>query len=106
MAVVATAKMAPMAAMANMPPTTSITTAPSFDVLLTGGRVVDGAGNPWFVADVGITAGKIAAVGRLSSAHAKTRIDATGKVVAPGFIDAHVHGDLAPLMDPQQEAAI
>ncbi len=78
----------------------------SFDVLITGGHVVDGTGNPWYRADVGIVGDRIAAVGPLAGATTKQTLDATGKVVAPGFIDAHVHGDLAPLMDPPQEAAI
>jgi N-acyl-D-amino-acid deacylase len=78
----------------------------SFDVLITGGRVVDGSGNPWFRADVGVRGGRIAAVGWLGTAAAKVRIDAAGKVVAPGFIDAHPHGDLMLLADPDHEPAI
>ena len=77
-----------------------------FDILIQGGRVVDGSGNPWYYADVGISAGQISAIGRLASADARHRIDATDKVVAPGFIDAHVHGDLALLADPLHEPAI
>jgi N-acyl-D-amino-acid deacylase len=79
---------------------------PSFDVLIHGGRVIDGGGNPWFRADVGIRGDRIAAVGPLDQAAARLRLDATGKVVAPGFIDAHVHGDLALLTDPLHEAAV
>lgn len=60
---------------------------PSFDVVIRNGRVVDGTGAPWFVADVGIKDGKIVAIGRLDNVSAKQVIDATGKVVAPGFID-------------------
>jgi N-acyl-D-amino-acid deacylase len=63
-----------------------------FDILITGGHVVDGSGNPWFEADVGIRGDKIVAVGRLAGAAATRTIDATGKVVAPGFIDIHSHG--------------
>src|SRR4051812_10632830 len=77
-----------------------------FDVLITSGRVIDGTGNPWFRADVGIKDGRIAAVGPLAGATATRTIDAAGKVVAPGFIDAHVHGDLALFMDPEHEPAI
>ncbi len=58
-----------------------------FDLLLTGGRVVDGSGAPWFAADIGVRDGKIAAVGALKGHPAKRTIDATGLVVAPGFID-------------------
>src|SRR5438552_2269331 len=77
-----------------------------FDVLITGGRVIDGTGLPWYYADVGIRDGQIAAVGPLSHAAARLRLDAAGKVVAPGFVDAHVHGDLALLTDPAHEAAV
>ena len=64
----------------------------SFDVLITGARVLDGTGNPWIYADVGIRDGMIAAVGDLADAPAERVIDARGKVVAPGFIDLHSHG--------------
>lgn len=65
--------------------------APLFDVVIAGGRVVDGSGSPWFLADVGIRGDRIAAIGDLGGAPATTRIDARGLVVAPGFIDPHVH---------------
>jgi N-acyl-D-amino-acid deacylase len=77
-----------------------------FDLLVTGGRVVDGSGNPWFRADVAIQGDRIAAVGPLARAEARLRLDASGKVVAPGFVDAHVHGDLMLLADPAHEPAI
>ncbi len=84
----------------------SVPTSPPFDVILHGGRVIDGGGNPWFRADVGIRDDRIAAIGPLDRAEARLRLDATGKVVAPGFIDAHVHGDLALLADPLHEPAV
>ena len=65
--------------------------AASFDVLITNGRVFDGAGNPWIRADVGIRGDRVAAVGALAGAAATTTIDAAGRVVAPGFIDVHSH---------------
>jgi N-acyl-D-amino-acid deacylase len=77
-----------------------------FDILFTGGRVVDGSGLPWFRADVALRGDRIAAVGTLTGAQAHRRIDVAGKAVAPGFIDAHVHGDLMLLADPLQEPAI
>src|SRR5512133_1937986 len=65
---------------------------PSYDVGISGGRVVDGSGSPWFFGDVGIRGDSIVAVGKLDNAPAGTRIDARGMVVAPGFIDIHSHG--------------
>ncbi|MCC6990477.1 MAG: D-aminoacylase [Acidobacteria bacterium] len=62
-----------------------------FDVVVAGGRVVDGTGAAWFRADVGVRGDRIAAIGDLHAAAASLRIDATGLVVAPGFIDPHVH---------------
>ena len=77
-----------------------------FDVVLAGGRVVDGTGSPWFRADVGIRGDRIAAVGALGRAETRRRLDVAGRVVAPGFVDTHVHADLALLADPLHEAAI
>jgi N-acyl-D-amino-acid deacylase len=77
-----------------------------FDLLFTGARVVDGSGAPSFQTDVAIEGDRIAAVGALSQAEARKRLDVSGKVVCPGFIDAHVHGDLAVLADPLHEPAV
>jgi N-acyl-D-amino-acid deacylase len=77
-----------------------------FDLVLAGGRVVDGTGSPWFRADVGIRGDRIAAVGALGRAEARRRLDVGDRVVAPGFVDTHVHADLALLADPLHEAAI
>jgi dihydroorotase/N-acyl-D-amino-acid deacylase len=57
------------------------------DLLFTGGRVVDGTGAAWFAGDVCVAGDRITAIGRLSSVPAARRVDATGLVVAPGFID-------------------
>jgi len=65
--------------------------AADYDLLIRNARVVDGAGNPWFHADVAVKNGKIAAIGRLAAASAARSIDAQGRVVAPGFIDIHTH---------------
>jgi len=64
----------------------------SYDVIISGARVVDGSGSPWFLADIGIRGDSIAAVGDLANAPAGIRIDAKGMVAAPGFIDIHSHG--------------
>jgi N-acyl-D-amino-acid deacylase len=77
-----------------------------FDLLIRNGRVIDGTGLPWFRADVGIAGDRIAAVGQLGAAAARQTLDAAGKVVCPGFVDAHVHGDLALLADPLHEPAV
>ncbi|MGH2368233.1 MAG: amidohydrolase family protein, partial [Chloroflexota bacterium] len=63
------------------------------DVVIGGGRVIDGSGAPWVRADIGLQGEKIAAIGDLSQAEAASAIDATGKIVAPGFIDCHSHSD-------------
>ena len=62
-----------------------------FDVLIRGGQVIDGTGNPWFSADVAIRDGRIVAVGSLDDATADRLVDARGMVVTPGFIDLHSH---------------
>src|SRR5262245_6312684 len=67
--------------------------APAFDLIIRGGQVIDGTGNPWFYADVGVKDGRITAVGSLAGAKATRIIDATGKIVTPGFIDMHSHAD-------------
>jgi N-acyl-D-amino-acid deacylase len=63
-----------------------------FDVLIQNGRVMDGSGNPWIRADIGITGGSIVAVGRMPGARATRIINAADRLVTPGFIDVHSHG--------------
>jgi N-acyl-D-amino-acid deacylase len=65
------------------------------DVLIRGGLVADGTGQPMFRADVGIRNGRIAAVGAMPEVRAAIVIEAAGRIVAPGFIDAHVHSETA-----------
>ncbi len=74
-----------------------------YDVLIRNGRVVDGAGNPWRRANVGIRGDTIAAVGKLEGATAARVIDAGGRVVAPGFIDIHSHARRGILQVPTAE---
>jgi N-acyl-D-amino-acid deacylase len=71
-----------------------------FDVLIEGGTVIDGTKAPRFDADVGVRDGRIVAVGRLHGHAARRRLGAHGRIVAPGFIDAHTHDDLAVLARP------
>ncbi len=65
----------------------------SYDIILQGGKIVDGTGGPWYYGDVGIRRSRIAKIGLLKAAKADKRIDATGLVIAPGFIDLHTHTD-------------
>jgi len=64
-------------------------TGADYDLVIRGGKVVDGTGNPWFHGDLAIRGDKIVAVGRIPAGAAGREIDARGLVVAPGFIDMH-----------------
>lgn len=77
-----------------------------FDLILKGGRVVDGSGSPWYCGDVGIKGDRIAAIGKLEPSQASRIIDATGLVVCPGFIDLHTHSDVMILANPKHEAKV
>ncbi len=72
-----------------------------FALLIRGGTVIDGTKRPRFAGDVGVLHGRIAAIGDLSHATADAVLDATGRIVAPGFIDSHTHDDLAVLSRPE-----
>src|SRR4051794_40711397 len=79
-----------LAACAGNPRPVSAAPPASYDVVISGGKIVDGTGNPWYYGDVGISGDRITAVtpiGALANAHADKRIDAKGMVIAPGFID-------------------
>ncbi|MBN2409216.1 MAG: D-aminoacylase [Candidatus Aminicenantes bacterium] len=81
-------------------------TAPKqgYDILIKGARVVDGSGNPWYPADIGIRGGKIAAIERvLDEGDASEVIAAQGMIIAPGFIDVHTHVDRGILQNPSVE---
>lgn len=65
--------------------------AADFDLLIRNARVLDGTGNPWFRADIGVRGGRITAVGDLSAKNADRVIDAKERIAAPGFIDVHTH---------------
>ena len=64
-----------------------------FDILITDGRILDGSGNPWYRADVGIRGDRVVAIGDLAGATGVRTIDARDRIVAPGFIDIHSHAD-------------
>ncbi|MEO8103983.1 MAG: amidohydrolase family protein, partial [Betaproteobacteria bacterium] len=70
------------------------------DIVIRNGRVIDGTGNSWFIADVAIRGGKIAAIGRLDHFTAARTIDAARQIVAPGFIDVHAHVEFGLFDNP------
>ena len=86
--------------------TASIFARPPLDLLLVGGRVVDGTGAPPFEADVGIRDGRIVALERLAGAAARETIDVSGLVVSPGFVDIHGHTDLGIFVDNLADSKI
>jgi len=71
-----------------------------YELLIRNATVIDGTRAPRYQADIGVSGGRIAAIGRLDSAHADVELDASGKVAAPGFIDAHTHDDRLMLSAP------
>ncbi len=79
---------------------------PRYDLLIRGGRIVDGTGNPWFYGDMAIRADRIVAVGRVPAGTAENEIDAKGLVVSPGFIDMHSHSDFLLLEDGDAQSKI
>jgi len=77
-----------------------------FDVVILHGHIIDGTGSPWYSGDVGIRDGHITAIGDLVDAPAKQKVDAQGKVVAPGFIDMLGQSELTILVDPRLPSKI
>lgn len=80
--------------------------SPILDVLIINGRIIDGTGNPWFEADIGISNGKIHEIGKLKGSKADEVIDAHKLAVCPGFIDIHTHSDLTLLANPKAESKV
>lgn len=78
----------------------------TFDFLISGAHIVDGTGSPWFIGDIGIVGDRIAAMGDLHDASAKQRIDASGLVVAPGFIDVQGQSEFNLLVDNRAASKI
>jgi dihydroorotase/N-acyl-D-amino-acid deacylase len=81
-------------------------TQPTFDVVITHGRIIDGTGSPWYSGDLGILDGKISAIGQLAEFGRRQTIDAAGKVVAPGFIDMLGQSELSILIEPSLPSKI
>lgn len=78
----------------------------SFDTLIKNGTIIDGSNSPRFNGDIGISNGRIEAIGSLGDTQAKNHIDASDKIVAPGFIDMHSHSDVTLFDDPGGESKI
>lgn len=78
----------------------------SYDVIIKNGDIIDGTGGKSFSADIGIISDKIRAIGDLKSKTARTIIDATNKIISPGFIDIHTHTDIELLVDSNAESKI
>ena len=77
----------------------SAPTSAGYDLLIRNGHIIDGAGNPWYSADIAVSGERIAAIGDLHDAHAKREIDAKGRIVAPGFIDMLGQSEVSLLLD-------
>jgi len=95
-----------IASLLSFPATIPKAQSVAFDVVIMNGRIVDGSGNPWFVGDVGIKGDRIAGVGHLGATRAVRRIDASGLVVAPGFIDMLGQSEYNLLIDPRAESKV
>ena len=77
-----------------------------YDIVIVNGRIIDGTGSPWYSGQVGIRAGRIAAIGSLQGAPRGKTIDAKGMVVAPGFIDMLGQSELTIMVDPRLPSKI
>lgn len=77
-----------------------------YDIVIHGGRLIDGTGNPWFYGDVGIKDGKIATVGKIDPSLGRRAISARGYVITPGFIDMHTHSDQPLIADGNAESKV
>jgi dihydroorotase/N-acyl-D-amino-acid deacylase len=77
-----------------------------YDIVIRDGRIIDGAGSPWYAGDVAIRGGRVAAIGRLADAPARRTINARGMVVAPGFIDMLGQSELTILVNPHLPSKI
>jgi N-acyl-D-amino-acid deacylase len=76
------------------------------DLVVTGGRIVDGCGNPWYHGDLAVRGKRVAAIGAPGSLRGRRTVDAAGRYVTPGFIDPHTHSDVAILQYPRADSAL
>jgi dihydroorotase/N-acyl-D-amino-acid deacylase len=95
-----------LAVLGTAPALSGQATPAPYDVLITNGHILDGTGSPWYAGDLAIKGGRIAAIGRLPGAKARTVIDAGGRVVSPGFIDMLGQSDLTILVNPHLPSKI
>lgn len=79
---------------------------PKYDLLIAGGSVIDGTGEAAYMADVGLIGDRIVEIGAIKQHGGKKVIDATGRIVCPGFIDIHTHTDLSLLVNPRAESKV
>ena len=93
-------------AIAATHPLTALASNPSFDLVIRGGTLFDGTGTPGVRHDLGIKGARIAAIGNLSEATARRVINATNRIVCPGFIDMHTHSDSTLLQDGLAKSAV
>ncbi|MFX0124332.1 MAG: amidohydrolase family protein, partial [Candidatus Hodarchaeota archaeon] len=77
-----------------------------YDLIIFNGKILDGTGNPWYQANIGIRNGKITKIGKVDASQANKIIDANGLVLTPGFIDPHSHSDFAIPFDSRLESTI
>jgi N-acyl-D-amino-acid deacylase len=76
------------------------------DVIISGGRIVDGCGSPWYRGDVALRGDRISAIGPPGALRGRRLVDAGGRYVAPGFVDPHTHSDLSILQHPRADSAV
>jgi N-acyl-D-amino-acid deacylase len=77
-----------------------------FDLIIKNGKIIDGSGNPWYKADMGIVGETIKKIGEIKKFDTEKTIDANSMIIAPGFIDIHSHSDIPVLVDPEVHSKI
>jgi N-acyl-D-amino-acid deacylase len=87
-------------------PVRAILNTVEYDIVLSGGRVLDGCGSPWFWGDVGIQEGRVVAVSAPGRLHGRRHFSMDGRFVAPGFVDIHTHSDLSILINRRAESVV